>query len=186
MSCKGESKETQFTALRGKKHDKTKNIQVSPQNSDANLAYWHARPPFPRWHVNTSQRYMPPRTGQGSQLRLVSPQTRGPDRIFSRKHCRNPLEKTPFEFPPFPRSLETHQESEEFSLHILVVYPQELVKSTTVHRARRGRTHTQHTINGGANLNRRESFHWENCWNYNSGNFSLWREKVGGIVFLDL
>lgn len=133
----------------GKKHDKTKNIQVSPQNSNANPACWHARPPFPRWHVNTSQRYMPPRTGQGSQLRLVSPQTRGPDRIFSRKRCRNPLEKTPFEFPPFPRSLETHQEFEEFSLHILVVYPQELVKSTTVHRARRGRTHTQHTISGG-------------------------------------
>lgn len=38
---------------------------------------------------------MSPRLGQGSKLRLLSPQTSGPDRIFLRKHWWNPLEKPP-------------------------------------------------------------------------------------------
>lgn len=144
-------------------------LQIWPWNSNANLAYWHASSaPFPRWHVNTSQRSMPPCRGQGSELRLASPQTSGPDRIFSRKRCRNPLEKHPlihiiFLFSP-PQHRKLAKSQRNIFLHIPVVYPRELIKSTTG-RARRRITLIHNNNQESVNLNSRESLRWETAFN---------------------
>lgn len=125
-------------------------------------------PPFPRWHVNTSQRSMPPCRGQGSELRLASPQTSGPDRIFSRKRCRNPLEKHPLMHIIFLlvclSAGNTPRVRGIFSSYSCCLS----TRADQIHHCPRqteNNSHTQQHNQWGVNLNTRESFHWETAFN---------------------